>query len=99
FIKNCPGDVSPDGTPPSMHTYSGLLYLPEADRIFVFGGSPAPCGSPISRRTWTLDLSKSPPVWKDMTPGVWSASTTYQAGAEVGIGGVAYVSLKDGNIN
>lgn len=56
-----------DGTPVSRHTYGGLVYLPVQDKMFAFGGSPAPCGG-WSARTYTLDLSQAKPTWSAMDP-------------------------------
>jgi hypothetical protein len=49
-------ESTPDGKPNSRHTYGGLAYLADADRMFVFGGvlyCPHGIGS---NATWTLGL-------------------------------------------
>ena len=71
FTQNpagCPDTNTVDGTPVSRHTYNSLVYLPTVDRVLSFGGALAPCGGPFSRKTYTLDLSVSPPVWHAMDP-------------------------------
>jgi hypothetical protein len=45
-----------DGRPSSRHTYDGLAYIPEADKMFSLAGSGIPCGYGV-QGTWTLDLS------------------------------------------
>ena len=68
FTKNigCP-DANPDGTPVSRHTYQGFVYLKRADRLLNYGGAKAPCGSEDNTSVWTLDLSQTPPVWRQET--------------------------------
>ncbi len=68
FPATCPDANTADGSPVARHTYSGLVYLPGPDRMYSFGGAPAPCGGPFSRKTYTLDLSVTPPVWHAMDP-------------------------------
>jgi hypothetical protein len=71
FTKNgagCPDTNVVDGTPVSRHTYGGLVYLPVQDKMFSYGGAPAPCGGPWSTRTYTLDLSQTVPTWHAMDP-------------------------------
>jgi hypothetical protein len=64
--SGCP-DAGPDGAPVSRHTYNGLAYLPQQDRMFSFDGIKAPCGN-MSGRTWTLDFSNASPQWRAMDP-------------------------------
>jgi hypothetical protein len=45
-----------DGRPNSRHTYDALVYLPNQDEMFVFGGSLDRCGF-AGNSTWTLQLS------------------------------------------
>lgn len=59
--------INKDGSPVSRHTYNGIVYLPTQDRMFSFEGGTAPNGSG-SGFTFTLDLSKTPPVWQSMDP-------------------------------
>jgi Bacterial Ig domain len=63
----CPESNLSDGTPVARETYNDLVYLPGVDRMFSFDGVKEPCGGG-SGRTWTLDLSTSPPVWHAMDP-------------------------------
>jgi len=63
----CPDINTSDASPVSRHTYNDLVYLPNVNRLFSFGGSKAPCGS-ASTGTFTLDLSVSPPKWHSMDP-------------------------------
>jgi hypothetical protein len=56
-----------DGTPPSRHTYGGILYITHADRLFGLGGSPygqaGMCGTNL---LWTFDIANK--TWHDMAP-------------------------------
>ena len=54
-----------DGKPNSRHTYAGLAYIADANRMFSFGGSLNQCGF-LSNATWTLDLAAL--EWKNMKP-------------------------------
>jgi hypothetical protein len=56
----------PDGTPSSRHTYDGLAYIAHADRMFVYGGSPACTTGGVANDTWTLDLGSL--TWERMDP-------------------------------
>jgi len=69
FTKNtgCPDANMMDGTPVSRHTYGGIVYLPAQNKMYSFGGGPAPCGN-WSGATYTLDLSQTPPTWSKMDP-------------------------------
>jgi hypothetical protein len=44
-----------DGRPNSRHTYDALVYLPNQDEMFVFGGSLDRCGF-AGNAAWTLQL-------------------------------------------
>ena len=89
FTKNTPGCPGPDanvvdGTPVSRHTYGGLVYLPVQDKMFSFGGSPAPCGNPWSTSTYTLDLSQATPSWQAMDPvNGYNPGSLYQSNSAV----------------
>ena len=55
-----------DGKPNARHTYSGLAYVADMDRMFAFSGSLA-CGSGDGGNdTWMLDLAGL--EWKRMDP-------------------------------
>jgi hypothetical protein len=59
-------ETTPDGKPNSRHTYGGLAYLADADRLFSFGGVLfCPHGIGTSA-TWTLGLEKLD--WTRMDP-------------------------------
>ncbi|HTC76956.1 MAG TPA: hypothetical protein VK684_15350, partial [Edaphobacter sp.] len=51
----CP-DVWPGGFPPSLHTYDGLVYLPDQDAMLSKNGSKANCGF-STNLTWSLSLN------------------------------------------
>jgi hypothetical protein len=55
-----------DGKPSSRHTYSNLVYLPTADKLFSFGGALACENGRGTDATWTLDLETL--EWKRMDP-------------------------------
>jgi hypothetical protein len=63
-IASCP-EALPDGTPSSRHTYNGLAFLGDVDRMFSFGGSKSSCGF-LGAGTWTFDLAKL--KWTSMDP-------------------------------
>ena len=48
--------VTLDNTPVSAHTYDGLEYLPNVDRIFRNGGSEWRNGSNFDRSAWLFDM-------------------------------------------
>jgi hypothetical protein len=54
-----------DGKPNARHTYAGLAYMVNVNRMFSFGGSLNQCGF-MTNTTWTLDLGAL--EWKDMKP-------------------------------
>ena len=51
-----------DGRPNSRHTYDGLAYLPNVEKMFVLGGVPACAPGGYSDDTWMLDLGTL--VWE-----------------------------------
>jgi hypothetical protein len=53
--NNCIETLS-DGRPNSRHTYDSLVYLPNQDEMFVFGGSLDRCGF-AGNAVWTLQLN------------------------------------------
>jgi hypothetical protein len=63
-VRSCP-EAYDDGRPSARHTYSGLAYLAELDKMYVFGGSKSSCGY-MSGGTWEFDLAKL--EWKRMDP-------------------------------
>ncbi len=50
----------------SRHTYDGIAYMPNVDRMFVFGGSLACGGGYFSKGTWTFDFTTM--KWQNMNP-------------------------------
>jgi hypothetical protein len=62
----CVESIADSAQPNSRHTYDGIVYMPNIDRMFVFGGSLA-CGPGyFSRGTWTFDFSTL--TWHRMDP-------------------------------
>jgi len=49
-------DAYADGRPVSRHTYDGLSYVADADKMYAFSGAKAPCGYQDDD-TWVLDLA------------------------------------------
>ena len=65
--STCGGTQSDGGpTPNSRHTYDGIEYMPNIDRMFVFGGAPAGAGFPFLQDTWTFDFATK--LWHLMSP-------------------------------
>lgn len=62
-----PGELSPNnGTQPNArHTYDGLEYMPNVDRMWAFSGSLAGAGYADSR-TWIYDPNTN--TWRRVTP-------------------------------
>jgi hypothetical protein len=54
-VNSCP-EAYVDGRPSSRHTYEGLVYVPQEDAMFSFGGSKSSCGA-MSQSIWKLDLA------------------------------------------
>jgi hypothetical protein len=59
-------DANPDGTPSARHTYDGIEYMPNIDRMFVYGGAMKCINGGFVSGTWTLDLSNL--QWQRMSP-------------------------------
>jgi hypothetical protein len=60
---DCPESM-PDGKPNARHTYGSLVYLPQADRMFAYGGALVTECKSVG--TWTLDLATL--TWQRMDP-------------------------------
>lgn len=63
--ESCDGGLTPN----SRHTYDGIEYMPNVDRMFVKGGSPAGvgwCASDCEPSTWTFDFATE--TWRGMSP-------------------------------
>ena len=65
-------ETMPDGSANTRHNYGALVYIPTADRMFLFGGGSYCSSGNSSSDTWTLDLTKvgsgSPNGWQRMDP-------------------------------
>jgi len=67
-LTGCPSPTAyPDGTPAARHTYDGLAFIADADRMFVFGGGLSGSCGMFSTDTWTLNLPTL--QWQLMSPG------------------------------
>jgi hypothetical protein len=83
-LTNCTSpEAYSDGRPSSRHTYDGLTYLPEADKMYAFAGAGIPCGYAV-HDTWTLDLAtvdSTPPghaaPWTNMNPSPYPTKAAY----------------------
>ena len=71
----CPDVNDIDGTPVSRHTYAGLDYHPVQDTVTMFGGAPAPCGGPLSAKTYGFPLTTNTWAAKDPPNGYTPASS------------------------
>jgi hypothetical protein len=65
-----PSDSCPDalvgGTQPnSRHTYDGIAYIPNLDKMFVFGGALSPCGY-FNASTWLFNFGNL--QWEKKNP-------------------------------
>lgn len=63
-VGDCP-EAYTDGSPSARHTYGGLVYDPNLDAMFTFGGSKASCGA-MSRAIWKFELETH--RWTMMRP-------------------------------
>jgi len=64
-MESCDGGITPN----SRHTYDGIEYMPNVDRMFVKGGSMAGvgwCQSNCEPSTWTFNFVSM--AWKAMVP-------------------------------
>lgn len=55
-----------DGKPNARHTYDGLSYMENTDRMFAFGGAWAASEGTFGQDTWTLNLANL--TWQKMNP-------------------------------
>jgi hypothetical protein len=65
IASSCTDGLAGDTVPNSRHTYDGIAYMANVDRLFVFGGSLSPCGYFIDG-TWTFDMGSK--TWQKMNP-------------------------------
>jgi hypothetical protein len=63
--SSCTDGLAGDTVPNSRHTYDGIAYMANVDRLFVFGGSLSPCGY-MSNGTWTFNMASQ--TWQKMNP-------------------------------
>jgi hypothetical protein len=65
-LSACPETVA-DGTQPnSRHTYDGISYMENVDKMFVFGGGYAAAAGTLGSDTWLLDMATL--RWQKMSP-------------------------------
>lgn len=64
----CQEEIGTPPAPSSRHTYGGLVYLPDTDQMWSFGGSLAPTGC-ASNGMWMLDFESLRWSRKDPTNG------------------------------
>jgi hypothetical protein len=63
-VTTCP-ETYTDGNPVSRHTYGGLTYMPNVDKMFAYGGSRSDCGF-MSIWTWNFDFPTN--TWQQKEP-------------------------------
>src|SRR5262245_36814558 len=63
-VGNCPEAISPN-QPNARHTYDGLTYMPNVDRMFVMGGALSWCGGG-SYGTWIFNPANN--TWEQKFP-------------------------------
>jgi hypothetical protein len=66
LATSCQEAIANGTQPNSRHTYDGIEYIPNADKMFVFGGSLACSSGDFGRDTWTFDFKTK--TWKKMNP-------------------------------
>lgn len=83
YVIPPPSELSPfDGTQPNArHTYDGMEYMPNADRVWAFSGSLAGVGY-SDNRTWIYDPNTN--AWRGVSPA-----------GSIPLGNVAIVSAYD----
>jgi hypothetical protein len=62
--RTCQESIAGGSQPNSRHTYDGIVYMPNVDRMFVFGGSLACGGGWFSTGTWAFDFTSM--KWQKM---------------------------------
>ena len=100
--KGCSEQLG-DGRPRGRHTYGGLAYIPEGNRLLAYGGSLACGAGDMSRGTWTFELESN--SWQRLrgaggAPGNVNVLTAYSPGDErvylADVRGLYAFSLKHG---
>jgi hypothetical protein len=67
LASGCQEAIANGTQPNSRHTYDGVEYMPNIDRLFVFGGSLACSNGNFGQETWTFDFATM--RWQRMSPG------------------------------
>jgi len=62
----CMTSVANGTQPNARHTYSGIQYMPNVDRMFVFGGSLFCSNGGFGNDTWTFSFATN--TWQNMNP-------------------------------
>jgi Big-like domain-containing protein len=65
-LNLCSTDTAGGTQAASRHTYDGIEYMANVDRMFVFGGAPACSAGFFSVDTWTFSFATM--TWKKMNP-------------------------------
>jgi len=63
---SCAVTTLPDGSANSRHTYDGIAYMANIDKMFVFGGAPTCAAGGLSRDTWAFDFATM--TWQQRNP-------------------------------
>ena len=87
--------VTTDNTPVSAHTYDGLEYLPNVDRIFRNGGSEWYGGNNFDRSAWLFDVSQKRWERKSSGGGGYVATAFDASRGTVYVVGNTYVDEYD----
>jgi hypothetical protein len=64
--SSCTEAIAGGAQPNSRHTYDGMEYMPNIDRLFIFGGSLACNAGNFGADTWTFDFATM--RWQRMNP-------------------------------
>jgi hypothetical protein len=65
-LGKSPTDTLADGTPNSRHTYDGITYMENVDKMFVYGGGYAAAAGTLGTDTWLLNMATM--QWQKMSP-------------------------------
>lgn len=65
-LNDCQEAIAGGTQPSSRHTYDGIEYLQNVDRMFVFGGAITCAAGGFGKGTWTFDFATM--KWQRMTP-------------------------------
>jgi hypothetical protein len=86
--NNC-GPANSDGTPASRHTYSGIVYMANDDRMFLNGGAEWCSHGGLICDTWTLDMNRLDPALTTGSGGTsgWTNHTSSHTGPDPQGGG------------